>query len=69
MTCGAISYPGSKLMSCAAIMGSFAVIADVFGNLFPLRAVPCTGTCQRMGDLVEKDLVDFIIFIFGRKIF
>jgi hypothetical protein len=56
-------------MSCAAIMGALAVIANFFRNLFPLWAVPCTGTGQSMSDFMQQDLVHLIIFILGGKIF
>jgi hypothetical protein len=49
-------------------MGALAVVPEPFGHRSPGRAVPDARAGQRVRDLVQQDLVDFVVFVPTRKV-
>lgn len=62
LVAGRTHTPPSGSFSCRrGTVGSPAVISEFASNLFPLATVSRVGASNRMGNLVEEYLVDFVV--------
>ncbi|CAO1653560.1 hypothetical protein NYA9BBAC_02450 [Salinibacterium sp. NYA9b] len=60
---GARAYPRGKLIGDRAAMEALALIAELFGDGFPLRSMAGTGASHRVRYLMQQDLVDLVILV------
>ena len=69
MAAGAGAHPGCEFVCGASIVCALAVVAEVAGNLFPLRPVPGTGSGEGVCHFVQKHLVNFVVLVKSSKVF
>jgi len=63
VTCRAGSDPGRELVCDGAIVGALAVVPEPLRNRTPARAVTNPRSGQGVSDLVQEDLMDFVVFV------